>query len=689
MSTPEEMDAEYSEYLDKTLKPKTTGSPMVVDLFAGCGGLALGFEAQGFETRGYEMDATCCATYKRNLRGECVTITLTPESELPPARVLIGGPPCQPFSVIGNQNGLSDFRNGFPVFIEAVRRLDPDIFLFENVRGLFYRSKPYFDTILQKLKELGYIIDYRLLNAADYDVPQRRERLIVVGHRGEFFFPKPCKRHVTAGEALGRMAMTAPPESRFLTKSMDEYIARYEAASSCINPRDLHLDRPARTLTCRNLAGATSDMHRIRLPDGRRRRILPREAARLQSFPDWFHFDGTETDMFNQIGNAVPPMLAFHVAGAVREYLNAKERLSPSEILYRNLPAQLELNLINEPREEYVKQFVTLAEKKRDTGRVINEALDILYVLGIPFQGLSERRLEKMAMAFLAVCDVHKPGAWNDAKDLSFGRTLTSRQIIEYVNSHFEEAISSGSYDDIRRKDLKLPTVAGIILKSANNPDASTNNPTRAFALSPIYAPIVRAYGTDEWEADVDSFLSCRETLGERLNDNRPMSLNPVVTLPSGVVLQLSKGKHNQLQKAVIEDFLPRYGEESKVLYVGDAAKKLLHCDKDELKRLKFFELAHEELPDIITYSEKKNWLFLIEAVHSSGPISKLRHEQLRELTKDCTAEIVYVTAFLDRETFRKFAPEIAWETEVWIAEAPDHIIHFNGKRFLGPYKPE
>ncbi|MDA8125819.1 MAG: BsuBI/PstI family type II restriction endonuclease [Deltaproteobacteria bacterium] len=336
-----------------------------------------------------------------------------------------------------------------------------------------------------------------------------------------------------------------------------------------------------------------------------------------------------------------------------------------------------------------MRQFLKLAGKKRDTGRVINEALDILYVLGIPFQGLSKRRLEKMAMAFLAVCDVHKPGAWKDAQDLSFGRTLTSRQIIEYINSHFEENISSGSYDDIRRKDLKLATVAGIILKSANNPDASTNNPTRAFALNPIYAPIVRAYGTDDWEADVDSFLSCRETLGERLSDSRPMSMSPVVTLPSGVILKLSKGKHNQLQKAVIEDFLPRYGEESKVLYVGDTDKKLLHCDKEELDRIKFFELAHEELPDIITYSEKKNWLFLIEAVHSSGPISKLRHEQLRELTKNCSAEIVYVTAFLDRETFRKFAPEIAWETEVWIAEAPDHIIHFNGKRFLGPYKPE
>lgn len=556
------MATEYSDFLGTTLKPKGAAAPLVVDLFAGCGGLALGFEAQGFDTCGYEMDAACCATYRRNLKGKCHTVTLTPDSALPSAPVLIGGPPCQPFSVIGNQNGLSDSRNGFPVFIEAVRRLDPEVFIFENVRGLLYRSKPYFDSVLQKLKALGYVIEYQLVNAADYGVPQRRERLIVVGHRSSFSFPKPCSRRVTAGEALGAMATTAPPESRFLTKSMDEYIARYEAASSCITPRDLHLDETARTLTCRNLAGATSDMHRIRLPDGRRRRILPREAARLQSFPDWFQFEGTETEVFNQIGNAVPPLLAYHLAGAVRACLDTKERLSPSEILYRNLPAQLELSLVHEPVEVTMTQFVQLAGKKRQTQKVVNEALHILSALGIPFHGLSPRRLEKMAMAFLAVCDVHKSGTWESAKDSTSGRALTSRQIIQYVNLHFEEQISSGSYDDIRRKDLKLPAVAGIILRSANDPEAATNNPTRAYAVN-------------------------------------------------------------------------------------------------------------------------------IEAVHSSGPISKLRHEQLRTLTKECSAEVVYVTAFLDRETFRKYAPDIAWETEVWIAEAPDHIVHFNGKRFLGPYKPE
>lgn len=157
--------------------------------------------------------------------------------------------------------------------------------------------------------------------------------------------------------------------------------------------------------------------------------------------------------------------------------------------------------------------------------------------------------------------------------------------------------------------------------------------------------------------------------------------------MPTGVQLGFSVGKHNELQKVIIENFLPRYGYGAKVLYVGDAADKYLHLDKKTLKDLQFFNIAHEELPDIIAYSAEKNWLYLIEAVHSSGAINEIRLLQLQALTKNCIAEIIYVTAFLDRITFRKYVAEVAWETEVWIADNPDHLIHFNGDKFLGPYR--
>lgn len=317
----------YINRLNKLLKPVENGAPLVVDLFAGCGGLSLGFEAQGFETVGFEMNSDCCSTYNENLLGVCHETLLTETTKLPKARVVIGGPPCQPFSVGGNQMGVKDSRDGFPIFISAVKRLKPELWLFENVRGLFYKNKWYLEQILAELTALNYSVSVGIFNAIDYDVPQNRERVIVVGHKGGFSFPEKSAKRITAGEALGELAFQAPPESKFLTASQDTYIAKYEKKSCCVNPRDLRLDAPARTLTCRNLAGATGDMQRIKLPDGRRRRLLHREAARLQSFPDWFEFSGGETSIFNQIGNAVPPFFSYHIAGAVREYLEARERL--------------------------------------------------------------------------------------------------------------------------------------------------------------------------------------------------------------------------------------------------------------------------------------------------------------------------------------------------------------------------
>ena len=251
--------------------------------------------------------------------------------------------PCRPFSVGGKQLGLKDSRDGFPAFIDAIEKPNPDLWLLENVRGFLYRNKKYFREIIIKLNNLGYIVEYKLLNAVNFNVPQNRERLVVVGHRGGFQFPIPRNYIVTDGEALGDMAFSIPENAKFLTSNMDKYIAKYEKASKCVNPRDLYLNRPARTLTCRNLAGATGDMHRIRLADGRRRRITVKEAAKLQSFPDWFAFDGNESKCYYQIGNAAPPMLAKEIAVQVVQYFSSKERLSYSEIHKKSVPIQEEL----------------------------------------------------------------------------------------------------------------------------------------------------------------------------------------------------------------------------------------------------------------------------------------------------------------------------------------------------------
>jgi DNA (cytosine-5)-methyltransferase 1 len=313
----------YAQQLTETLTPKDEAkAPLVLDLFAGCGGLALGFEACGFQTLGYEMDRDAAQTYESNLAGACKQVMLTPDYEFPPAQVVIGGPPCQPFSVGGLQKGIHDSRDGFPIFISAVQQAKPDIWLFENVRGLMYRNKWYMDEVISELESLGYEVTFDLMNAVDFGVPQNRERVICVGYKKAFAFPPRHAKRVTVGEALGELASQAPADGKYLTASMDTYVAKYEAASHCINPRDLHLNKPARTLTCRNLGGATGDMQRILLADGRRRRLTVREAARLQSFPDWFEFKGTQASQYKQVGNAVAPMFAHALATSILQSLN-------------------------------------------------------------------------------------------------------------------------------------------------------------------------------------------------------------------------------------------------------------------------------------------------------------------------------------------------------------------------------
>lgn len=327
----------YLDFIEQELRlsPNQKNKPLVIDLFAGCGGMALGFEAAGFQTIGYEILEDACATYQLNLQSPCHQINLTPSSDLiAGAEVIIGGPPCQPFSVSGNQLGLKDSRDGFPTFISAVKRYRPKLALFENVRGILFRNKAYFEEIVYALGSLGYLVEWQLLNSVHYGVPQKRRSLFCVIHQGGWEWPK--KTHInsvyTAGYALGDLAFSVPNNSKFLTPSMDEYIKKYELASKCIRPRDLHLDAPSRTVTCRNLSGATGDMLRIRLPDGRRRRLTVREGARVQSFPDWFQFQGSENSQFNQIGNAVPPILAKALALSVKAYLDNSQTTLSTEV---------------------------------------------------------------------------------------------------------------------------------------------------------------------------------------------------------------------------------------------------------------------------------------------------------------------------------------------------------------------
>ena len=668
----------YINKINKILQPKITESIKVLDLFAGCGGLSLGFEAAGFETIGYECVEAAVETYNKNLKGRCFCDMLKVGYEYPDMDnidIVIGGPPCQPFSRIGSQKGMEDARDGFPIFIDAIKRIQPKVFMFENVQNILGRHKWYLELILSELRKLGYIVEYRVLNAVNYGVPQNRERLITVGYKSKFHYPIYELSKVTVGEAMGDLMTQFDDKSKFLTPQQDAYIAVYEAKSGCSKPRDLYPDMPARTLTCRNLAGATSDMHRVRLPDGRRRRITPREAARLQSFPDWFAFCGNETRQFTQIGNAVPPLLAYKLALALKEAYYADER--PLEnIQHINSLAN---GFFFEPMKIKVKKNIP-----SDVAKNIFAILGILKEVGIPFEGLSELRLQRMAQACMAIGGIKK--SFKEVKSVKNGVFLRTREILQFENDHFNENISSGSYDDIRRKDLRLLVLANIAINSSSIESKATNDGFRGYCLSDEFADLLRAYDTDQWADALVHYQQKVKTLKEKLEKKREAERIPV-KLPSGEELLLSWGEHNALQKAIIENFLAIFGKGCEVLYIGDTSDKLLHTDEAELKALGFFELKHDELPDVIAYNREKNLLFLIEAFHCTGQWDKTRLFKVKKKLENCTAELVFVSAFETLNQFRTKSNDIAWETEVWIADMPEHMIHFNGWKFLEMHK--
>ncbi len=224
------------------------------------------------------------------------------------------------------------------------------------------------------------------------------------------------------------------------------------------------------------------------------------------------------------------------------------------------------------------------------------------------------------------------------------------------------------------------------MLRAAGDSSASTNDPTRRYAVSKDAVSVLTAFGSEDWGAAVQGFKAVFGNFSDRLERKRVIQKIPVV-LPSGQEIALTPGRHNELQRAIVQEFLPRFSREAEVLYIGDTAKRVLCRNDDQLKELGFSELAHETLPDVVAYERDRNWLFLIEAVHSANPISKTRHLKLEELTKGCSVPRIYVSAFDDRKSFRKWITEISWETEVWLVESPDHLSHFDGVKFLGPYE--
>jgi len=307
----------------------------------------------------------------------------------------------------------------------------------------------------------------------------------------------------------------------------------------------------------------------------------------------------------------------------------------------------------------------------------INDALLILEALGLPRQQKNDRS----ALCLLALLNLTPEKTWAQAENPLVGIT----PMMEFSRKHYDKPYAPNTRETFRRQTIHQFVQAGIATYNPDKPERPVNSPKAVYQISPETLTLLKTYGTEKWESSLKQYLSTGKTLAQRYAKERVQKLIPVQIAPDQEI-NISPGKHSELIKAIVEDFAPRFAPGAVLVYMGDTGEKWGYFNKELLTELRVTVDTHGKMPDVVLYYTEKNWLLLVECVTSHGPVDAKRHTELARLFAETRAGLVYVTAFPSRSIMTRYLGEIAWETEVWVAEAPSHLIHFNGPRFLGPY---
>lgn len=306
------------------------------------------------------------------------------------------------------------------------------------------------------------------------------------------------------------------------------------------------------------------------------------------------------------------------------------------------------------------------------------EARDILVAIGMP----RAQQNERSALCLLAIAGIRPGTRWADASAPLIGIT----PIMEFAAKHYmDEPYAPNTRETIRRQTMHQFCDAGVSLYNPDDPGRAVNSPRAVYQISPEALAMVRTFGTRQWNEALKLFRTQKEGLAEHYAAARDLKHVPL-KVATGADVRLSPGEHSELIRQIVDVFGAHYAPGGTLLYAGDTGDKWGYFDKEALARLGVTIDGHGKMPDIVIHYTDKDWLLLCEAVTSHGPVDGKRHGELAELFKDSTAGLVYVTAFPTRAVMARYLGDIAWETEVWCAEAPTHLIHFNGERFLGPY---
>jgi len=309
---------------------------------------------------------------------------------------------------------------------------------------------------------------------------------------------------------------------------------------------------------------------------------------------------------------------------------------------------------------------------------MLDEAIQILTAIGMPRAQLNERS----ALCLLALLDCGPNSKWSDAKAPLMGIT----PIMDWSRDNYEKVYAPNTRETFRRQSMHQFVEAGIALYNPDEPERPVNSPKAVYQVQPDFLALVRSFGSSSWRDNLKGYLSKNTGLAERYAREREQVKIPV-HINEELVLKLSSGDHSLLIKDIIEEFGPRFAPGSRLVYVGDTGSKYGFFDKELLAKLGVTLDNHGKMPDVVLYHEDKDWLFLIESVTSHGPVDSKRYGELKQLFQDAKPDLVYVTALPSRSLLTRFLPVIAWETEVWVSDTPSHLIHFNGSKFLGPYK--
>ena len=302
----------------------------------------------------------------------------------------------------------------------------------------------------------------------------------------------------------------------------------------------------------------------------------------------------------------------------------------------------------------------------------LDEARNILSALEVP----AKQQNGMCCCVLLAMAGITEDQEWASANN----NWIRIHDVIVFASDNYGITYAENSRETIRKQAMHHFRNAAFIEDNGK----ATNSPNYRYRLTDEMLNLIQSYGSQVWSRNLTIFLNNHETLISFYASKRVVRKMPVQI--NGAEFTFSPGKHNQLQRAIIEEFAPRFAHNSECLYVGDTIEKDLVKNEDKLRKLGFLITVHDKMPDVVLYSEEKNWLYFIEAVTSVGPMDPKRIKEIAEMTVDVTAGKIYVTAFLDFKTFKKFSEFLAWETEAWIADMPDHMIHLNGDKFLGPH---